>query len=76
MAKVKLKTSEKAKDKPKEKPKAKSKAKEKKEKKIGKVVQVIGPVVDIEFKNVELPGIYNAIRIISERFDNTTPSLV
>ncbi|MCK4363224.1 MAG: F0F1 ATP synthase subunit beta, partial [Candidatus Aminicenantes bacterium] len=76
MAKVKLKTSEKAKDKPKEKPKAKSKAKEKKEEKIGKVVQVIGPVVDIEFKNVELPEIYNAIRIISERFDNTTPSSV
>ncbi len=76
MAKVKLKTSEKAKDKPKEKPKAKSKAKEKKEEKIGKVVQIIGPVVDIEFKNVELPGIYNAIRIISERFDNTTPASV
>jgi F-type H+-transporting ATPase subunit beta len=76
MAKEKHKTSEKGKDKPKVKPKAKSKAKEKKEEKIGKVVQVIGPVVDIEFKNVELPEIYNAIRIISERFDNTTPTSV
>jgi len=76
MAKAKQKTSEKGKDKPEVKPKAKSKPKGKKEEKIGKVVQVIGPVVDIEFKNVELPGIYNAIRIISERFDNTTPTSV
>lgn len=28
---------------------------------IGKVVQVMGPVVDVEFKPDELPGIYNAI---------------
>ncbi len=76
MAKERQKTSEKGKDKPKEKPKAKSKAKEKKEAKIGKVVQVIGPVVDIEFKGVKLPEIYSAIRIISERFDNTTPTSV
>jgi len=76
MAKEKQKTSEKGKDKPKVKPKAKSKAKEKKVEKIGKVVQVIGPVVDIEFKNVELPEIYHAIRIISERFDDTTPTSV
>ena len=76
MAKEKQKTSEKGKDKPKVKPKAKSKAKEKKEEKIGKVVQVIGPVVDIEFKNVELPAIHNAIRIRSERFDNSTTASV
>lgn len=76
MAKERQKTSEKGKDKPKVKPKPKSKAKEKKEAKIGKVVQVIGPVVDIEFKNVELPEIYHAIRIISERFDSSTPSSV
>jgi F-type H+-transporting ATPase subunit beta len=76
MAKEKQKTSEKGKDKPEVKPKAKSKAKEKKVEKIGRVVQVIGPVVDIEFKNVELPEIYNAIRIISERFDSTTPTSV
>jgi len=30
----------------------------------GKVVQVIGPVVDIEFPAGELPAIYNAIKIV------------
>jgi len=39
----------------------------------GRVVQVIGPVVDVEFKEVELPEIYNAIRITSEGFDTPTP---
>ncbi len=39
----------------------------------GRVVQVIGPVVDVEFKEVELPEIYNAIRITSEGFDAPTP---
>ena len=33
--------------------------------KIGKVVQVIGPVVDIEFEGGQLPAIYNAVRITS-----------
>lgn len=33
------------------------------EQKIGKIVQVIGPVVDIEFENNYLPKIYNAIKI-------------
>ena len=33
--------------------------------KIGKVVQVIGPVVDIEFEGGQLPEIYNAVRIKS-----------
>ncbi len=31
--------------------------------KVGKVVQVIGPVVDIEFEGGDLPRIYNAVRI-------------
>src|SRR3954466_13966338 len=31
----------------------------------GKVVQVIGPVIDIEFPE-GLPAIYNAVRIVSE----------
>ena len=31
----------------------------------GKVVQVIGPVIDIEFTG-GLPEIYNAVRIVSE----------
>ena len=37
------------------------------------MVQVIGPVVDVEFKEVELPEIYNALRITSEGFDAPTP---
>jgi F-type H+-transporting ATPase subunit beta len=32
--------------------------------KIGKVVQVIGPVVDVEFQEGHLPAIYNAVRIV------------
>jgi F-type H+-transporting ATPase subunit beta len=30
---------------------------------VGKVLRVIGPVVDVEFFTEELPPIYNAIRI-------------
>src|ERR1700736_1369899 len=39
------------------------------EQKVGKVVQVIGPVVDVEFAGGSLPGIYNAVRIVSETGD-------
>ena len=31
--------------------------------KSGKVVQVIGPVVDIRFEDLDLPKIYNAVKI-------------
>ncbi len=34
--------------------------------KTGKVVQIIGPVVDIEFPGGQLPDIYNAVRIKSD----------
>jgi F-type H+-transporting ATPase subunit beta len=34
--------------------------------KIGKVVQVIGPVVDIEFEGGQLPAIYNAVRVTGQ----------
>ena len=34
------------------------------EQKTGKVIQVIGPAVDIEFEEGHLPRIYNAIRIV------------
>src|SRR6188508_798423 len=34
--------------------------------KIGKVVQVIGPVVDIEFEGGQLPQIYNAVRVTGD----------
>ena len=37
--------------------------------KIGKVVQIIGPVVDVEFAGGELPSIYNAVRIMSSPGD-------
>src|SRR5215831_4104565 len=30
---------------------------------VGKVVQVIGPVVDVEFDGGQLPEIYNAVRV-------------
>ena len=36
------------------------------EQKVGKVVQIIGPVVDIEFAGGDLPAIYNAVRIVGE----------
>jgi F-type H+-transporting ATPase subunit beta len=40
---------------------------------IGRVVEIIGPVVDVEFKGMELPEIYNAIRITSEGFETPFP---
>jgi len=42
------------------------------EQKIGRVVQVIGPVVDIEFAGGALPDIYNAVRIVSDEADRGT----
>ncbi len=33
---------------------------------VGKVISVIGPVVDIEFEGGHLPAIYNAVRVASE----------
>ena len=33
---------------------------------VGKVIQVIGPVVDVEFEGA-LPAIYNAVRVVSEK---------
>jgi len=36
---------------------------------VGHVVQVIGPVVDVQFEEEKLPAIYNAVRITSEGFD-------
>ena len=40
---------------------------------IGRVVQVIGPVLDVEFQEHHLPEIYNAVRITSEGFDVPEP---
>src|SRR5438270_2690821 len=36
---------------------------------VGRVVQIIGPVVDVEFEDNYLPPIYQALRITSEGFD-------
>ncbi len=41
--------------------------------KIGRVVQVIGPVVDVAFPDKDLPPIYTAIRVTSEGFDVPVP---
>ncbi len=40
---------------------------------VGKVVQIIGPVVDVEFSGSNLPPIYQALRITSEGFDVPHP---
>jgi F-type H+-transporting ATPase subunit beta len=36
------------------------------EKNIGKIVQVIGPTVDVEFQSDQLPAILNALKIVEE----------
>src|SRR6266481_4054327 len=41
------------------------------EKNVGKIVQVIGPVIDVEFEAGHLPEIYNALRVVSERPEET-----
>jgi F-type H+-transporting ATPase subunit beta len=51
----------------------KEKSEKKKSERVGRVVQVIGPVVDVEFKGIELPEIYNALRITSEGLDTPAP---
>jgi F-type H+/Na+-transporting ATPase subunit beta len=40
---------------------------------VGKVVQIIGPVVDVEFSDSNLPQIYQALRVTSEGFDVQRP---
>ena len=37
---------------------------------VGKVIQVIGPVVDVEFEGA-LPALYNAVRVVSEKTATT-----
>src|SRR5919205_3856219 len=34
---------------------------------VGKVIQVIGPAVDVQFEEGHLPAIYNAIRIVDNK---------
>src|SRR6476660_2042336 len=40
---------------------------------VGRVVQVIGPVLDIQFEEGYLPAIYNAVRVTSEGFNVPDP---
>jgi F-type H+-transporting ATPase subunit beta len=37
---------------------------------IGTIVQVIGPVIDVQFEDEQLPNIYNAIRVFDESTNN------
>ena len=39
----------------------------------GRVIQVIGPVVDVEFDETALPPIYEAIRVVSDGFEVPEP---
>src|SRR5215471_3830463 len=41
--------------------------------KVGRVVQVIGPVLDIQFEEGHLPAIYNAVRVTSEGYNLPEP---
>ncbi len=40
---------------------------------IGKVISISGPAVDIQFEEAKMPGIYQAVRIISDGFDVPNP---
>ncbi|HVF54950.1 MAG TPA: F0F1 ATP synthase subunit beta [Pyrinomonadaceae bacterium] len=40
---------------------------------VGRVVQIIGPVLDVEFETGYLPPIYTALRVTSDGFDVPTP---
>ncbi|MFC2139104.1 F0F1 ATP synthase subunit beta [Bacteroidota bacterium] len=42
----------------------------------GKVVQVIGPVVDVDFEDGKLPSIYNAIKIPRTNIDGVDEELI
>ena len=40
---------------------------------VGKVVQIIGPVIDVQFEGGHVPKIYNAIKVTSDGFDSALP---
>jgi F-type H+-transporting ATPase subunit beta len=40
---------------------------------IGKVIQISGPAVDVQFSESNLPPIYQSIRVVSEGFNVPTP---
>src|SRR3982750_33257 len=39
----------------------------------GKIIQVAGPAVDLQFPEGAIPSIHNAVRIISEGFEGPQP---
>ncbi|MEE8348701.1 MAG: F0F1 ATP synthase subunit beta, partial [Acidobacteriota bacterium] len=40
---------------------------------VGRVLQVLGPVIDLQFEDGHVPAIYNAIKVTSEGFDTPVP---
>ena len=42
-------------------------------KNIGKVIQVSGPAVDVQFEEAHMPPIYQALRVTSEGFTVPAP---
>jgi len=40
---------------------------------IGKVIQVSGPAVDVQFEEETMPSIYQALRVTSDGFKVPTP---
>jgi F-type H+/Na+-transporting ATPase subunit beta len=40
---------------------------------IGKVIQVSGPAVDVQFEEAKMPSIYQALRVVSDGFTVPTP---
>src|ERR1700761_1855869 len=40
---------------------------------IGKVIQISGPAVDVQFEEATMPPIYQALRVTSDGFDVPTP---
>lgn len=40
---------------------------------VGRVLQVLGPVIDLQFEDGQVPAIYNAIKVTSEGFDTPVP---
>src|SRR6202795_4642400 len=38
-------------------------------KQTGKIVQIIGPVIDVEFEAGQLPEIYNALHVVADGID-------
>ncbi|HXK58658.1 MAG TPA: F0F1 ATP synthase subunit beta [Acidobacteriota bacterium] len=40
---------------------------------VGKVLQVVGPVIDVQFDSGHVPPIYNAIKVVSDGFETPVP---